>query len=53
VVLKTVGLLTLAVQSGLHIAAKSSSEISMFEKLFVDYEKRKLERNLEKKGNKG
>ncbi|MCB2296221.1 endonuclease MutS2 [Clostridium tagluense] len=36
VVLKTVGLLTIAVQSGLHIAAKDGTEISVFEKIFVD-----------------
>lgn len=36
VVLKTVGLLTLAVLSGLHIAAKNGTEISVFEKIFVD-----------------
>ncbi|GCD11523.1 endonuclease MutS2 [Clostridium tagluense] len=36
VVLKTVGLLTLAVQSGLHIAGKNGTEISVFEKIFVD-----------------
>lgn len=36
VVLKTVGLLTLATQSGFHIAAKNGTEISVFEKIFVD-----------------
>jgi DNA mismatch repair protein MutS2 len=36
VVLKTVGLLTLAVQSGIHIAAKNGTEISVFENIFVD-----------------
>ena len=36
VVLKTVGLLTLAVQSGFHISAKSGTEISVFEKILVD-----------------
>lgn len=36
VVLKTVGLLTIAVQSGFHIAAKNGTEISVFEKIFVD-----------------
>ena len=36
VVLKTVGILTLAVQSGFHIAAKEGTEISVFDKIFVD-----------------
>ncbi|MEG1256832.1 endonuclease MutS2 [Clostridium sp.] len=36
VVLKTVGLLTLAVQSGFHIGAKECSEIGVFDKIFVD-----------------
>lgn len=36
VVLKTVGLLTLAVQSGFHIQANKESNISIFEKVFVD-----------------
>ncbi|MGL5085054.1 MAG: endonuclease MutS2 [Clostridium sp.] len=36
VVLKTVGLLTLAVQSGFHIDANKESNISIFEKVFVD-----------------
>ncbi|WP_027622982.1 endonuclease MutS2 [Clostridium lundense] len=36
VVLKTVGILTLAVQSGLHIPAKEETEISVFENIFVD-----------------
>ncbi|MBW6408856.1 endonuclease MutS2 [Clostridium weizhouense] len=36
VVLKTIGLLTLAVQSGFHIRAEEGSECSVFKKIFVD-----------------
>jgi len=36
IVLKTIGLLTLAVMSGFHITGDEKSEISIFEKVFVD-----------------
>ena len=36
VVLKTLGILTLAVQSGFHIGAKDGTEISIFQDIFVD-----------------
>lgn len=36
VVLKTVGLLTLAVMSGFHIGAKNGTEIAVFDDIFVD-----------------
>ncbi|WP_202711011.1 endonuclease MutS2 [Sporosalibacterium faouarense] len=36
VALKTIGLLTLMTQSGLHIPAKKGTEISIFEKILVD-----------------
>ncbi|ACA54835.1 endonuclease MutS2 [Clostridium botulinum] len=36
IVLKTIGLLTLAIQSGFHIEAKGGTEFSVFKKLFVD-----------------
>lgn len=36
IVLKTVGILTLATQLGLHIPASQGTELSIFEKVFVD-----------------
>jgi len=36
VVLKTIGLITLAAMSGFHIAARAGTEIAIFEQLFVD-----------------
>lgn len=36
IVLKTLGMLTLATQSGFHIKAKEGTEISIFNKIFVD-----------------
>ena len=36
IVLKTVGILTLAVQSGFHIAADKDTEIAIFKNVFVD-----------------
>lgn len=36
VVLKTIGLITLATMSGFHIAANPASEIAVFEQIFVD-----------------
>ncbi len=36
IVLKTVGILTLAIQSGFHITAKEGTDMSIFEKVFVD-----------------
>jgi dsDNA-specific endonuclease/ATPase MutS2 len=36
IVLKTLGMLTLAVQSGFHINAKEGTEIAVFNKIFVD-----------------
>lgn len=36
IVLKTIGLVTLATMSGLHITASKETEIAVFEKIFVD-----------------
>lgn len=36
IVLKTIGLLTLATMSGIHITANPETEIAVFEKIFVD-----------------
>lgn len=36
VVLKTVGLMTLAVMSGFHVSCREGSEVSVFDKVFVD-----------------
>lgn len=36
VVLKTIGLINLAVQSGFHISADEGTEVSVFDKIFVD-----------------
>ena len=36
IVLKTIGMLTLATQSGFHIAVKEGTEISVFNNIFVD-----------------